>query len=113
MPGQFLEVERKTTPSGTPPSFETDRVKLKQTRFTATVQSKDVANNLFIVNNLPTLLSDAIGATQLEIRVQQRTKFEKVTGLAALNAADTVSIRAWLFKGTGTPFGVAKKVRKR
>jgi hypothetical protein len=113
MVGQTVEIDRKSTPTGTPPAVDTDRIKLKFTRFTATVQSVNAAGNQFVVNNLPGLFT-AQGITQLTIFTSPtRTNFNNLTNLAALAAGNTVSLRALIFQGGGTPFGVAKKVRKR
>lgn len=112
MVGQTVEVEKKSTPAGTPPAFDTDRVKLKDTRFRATVQSVDTANSKFTLNNLPALFA-ALGITSLDVNVTSQTRFEDVAGLSALAPGNTVSVRALLFKGAATPFMLAKKVRKR
>ncbi|HWQ02996.1 MAG TPA: DUF5666 domain-containing protein [Candidatus Nitrosotenuis sp.] len=113
MVGQTVEIERKNTPAGNPPVVDTDRVKLKFTRFTATVVSIDTVNNLLVVNNLPGLFA-AQGITQFTIRISpSRTNFNNVVNLAGLAATNTVGIRALIFKGSGVPFGVARKIRKR
>lgn len=112
--GQTVEIERKSTPTGTPPAMDTDRVKLKGTRLTATVQAVDTVNSQFTLNNLPGIFTSQVPAiTSLVVNTQAETKFEKVANLAALVAGNTVSVRALLFKGPGVPFMVAKKVRKR
>ena len=51
-----------------------------------------------------------------QVQTSAQTEFEGVTGFAALNLNDTVSVRGLLFKniGVGTlPPLVADKVRKR
>ena len=112
--GQRVEIERKSTPAGTPPAMDTDRVKLKGTRLTATVQSVDTANSQFTIDNLPGIFtSQTVPITSLVVQTQTETKFEKVANLAALAAGNTVSVRALLFKGPAVPFMIAKKVRKR
>jgi len=112
--GQTVEIERKSTPAGTPPAISTDRVKLKGTRLTANVQSVDTANSQFTINNLPGIFTSQNPAiTSLVVQTQTQTKFEKVANLAALVAGNTVSVRALLFNGPAGPFMVAKKVRKR
>jgi hypothetical protein len=113
MVGQMVEIKRRSAPSGTPPAVDTDRVKLKFSRFTATVVSVDVVNNQFVVNNLPGLLASQ-GITQLTIRVSpSRTNFNNVANLSGLATGNTVGVRALLFSGSGIPFGVAGKIRKR
>jgi hypothetical protein len=113
--GQTVEIERKSTPTAPPTiAIDTDRVKLKGTRLTANVQSVDTVNNQFTINNLPGIFtSQTTPITSLVVQTQTRTKFEKVTNLAALQAGNTVSVRALLFKGPTGPYMVAKKVRKR
>jgi hypothetical protein len=113
MVGQTVEIDRKSMPTGTPPAVDTDRVKLKFTRFTATVLSVNAAGNQIVVNNLPGLFT-AQGITQLTIFTSPtRTNFNNIANLGALAAGNTVSVRALIFQGGGTPFGVARKVRKR
>ncbi len=110
MPGQVVEVQRVAGPTGTPPTIDADEIKLKDTRFTATVQSVDAVNNRFVLSGVPGIL----GVATLEIRVQPGdTEFENVSGLSGLAAGNTVSVRGLLFKGAGTPFLIAKKVRRR
>ncbi len=112
--GQKVEVERKTAPSGAPPAFETDKVKLKRSSFTAKVKTKIDANT-FTVDNLPSLFGSATPAiTEVEVRTSAATRFQDVANVAALNTGDIVSLRGLLFKRAGsTPFMVAKRVRKR
>ncbi len=112
--GQSVEIERKSTPTGTPPAISTDRVKLKGTRLTADVQSVDTANSEFTITTLPGIFTSQNPAiTSLVVKTQTQTKFEKVANLAALAAGNRVSVRALLFNGPAGPFMVAKKVRKR
>ncbi len=110
MPGQVVEVERLTTPTGTPPTFDTGEIELKDSRLTGTVQSVTPANNSFVLSGVPSIL----GVTQLEIRVTPgETEFENVAGLSGLANGNIVSVRGLLFKGAGTPFLMAKRVRRR
>lgn len=117
MVGQTVQVERISGPTGMPPVIATDKVKLKGSRLTATVQSPpDLTNNLFFLTNLPSILTaQTPPVTQLEVRVTPgETDFKNVSGLSAIAAGDTVSVRGLLFKGmTGTPFMLAMRVRKR
>lgn len=108
-PGQVVEVQRVAGPTGTPPTIDADEIKLKDTRFTATVQSVSTANNSFVLSGVPGIL----GVATLEIRVQQETEFDNVSGLSGLANGNTVSVRGLLFKGAGTPFLIAKRVRRR
>ncbi len=113
--GQAVEVEIKSTPAGTPPSFDTDRVKLKDSRFTATIQSVDAANNRFTMNALPAIFTAQVPAvTQIDVLVSTGTEFSgTATNFASLAAGNTVSIRGLLFRTAGNPFVVGKKVRRR
>ena len=106
--GQTVEVRPVSGSSGT--SIVTDRVRLQTSQFTAKVKS--TSGSVFIVNNLPDLFTTA-GITEIEVRTSSQTEFDKVSGVGALIAGDTVSLRGLLFKTTGTRVLVAKKVRKR
>ncbi|MCL4523738.1 MAG: DUF5666 domain-containing protein [Acidobacteria bacterium] len=111
MVGQSVEIERKSTPTATqPPVIDTNQVKLKKSIFTAKVKSKLSNGTDFIVDNLPGLFT---GIAQIEVRTSTQTEFHNTTGVAALVAGDTVSLRGLLFKTLGDPVLVAKKVRKR
>jgi uncharacterized protein DUF4382/uncharacterized protein DUF5666 len=109
MVGQTVEVERKSTPIGTPPAIDTDQVKLKRTNFTAKVKAK-LNSTDFTVDNLPSLFA---GIAQIEVRTSSQTEFDNTTGVAALVVGDLVSLRGLLFKTLGDPVLIAKKVRKR
>lgn len=109
MVGQTVEVERKSTPTGTPPVIDTDKVKLKRSQFTAKVKAK-LNSTDFTVDNLPGLFA---GVAQIEVRTSSQTDFDNTTGVAALAVGDLVSLRGLLFKTLGDPVLVAKKVRKR
>lgn len=109
MVGQSVEIERKSTPTGTPPAIDTDKVKLKKSIFTAKVKAK-LNSTDFTVDNLPGIFT---GISQIEVRTSTQTEFSNTTGVAALVVGDTVSLRGLLFKTLGDPVLVAKKVRKR
>ncbi|MBI1750311.1 MAG: DUF4382 domain-containing protein [Acidobacteria bacterium] len=109
MVGQVVEIERKSTPTGTPPAIDTDKVKLKKSVFTAKVKAKLNATD-FTVDNLPGIFG---GISQIEVRTSTQTEFSNTTGVAPLAVGDKVSLRGLLFKTVGDPVLVAKKVRKR
>jgi hypothetical protein len=109
MVGQSVEIERKSTPTGTPPAVDTNKLKLKKSIFTAKVKAK-LNSTDFTVDNLPGIFT---GASQIEVRTSTLTEFRNTTGVAALVVGDTVSLRGLLFKTLGDPVLVAKKVRKR
>lgn len=107
--GQTVQVRRRSGSSGT--NINTDRVRLRRTRFTASVQTAGAQT--FQVNQLPALFT-ANGITSIEVRTSAETDFDNVSGAAALIAGDRVSLRGLLFRRTGgIPVLVAKKVRKR
>lgn len=106
--GQSVQVRRLGTSSGT--TVNTDRVRLRMSRFTATVASVAVPN--FIVNGLPSLFTSA-GVSQIQVQTSPQTEFEGVSGVSSLASGNTVSLRGLLFKTGADPVMVAKKVRKR
>ncbi len=110
MVGQVVEIRLLSGSSGT--NALTDRVTLKMGQLTAKVES--VGTNSFKVNNLPSLFTSASPAvTEINVVVTSQTEFENVSSVAALIAGDAVSVKGLLFKTTGIPEIVAKKVRKR
>jgi hypothetical protein len=109
MVGQSVEIERKSTPTGTPPAIDTNKLKLKKSIFTAKVKAK-LNSTDFTVDNLPGIFT---GIAQIEVRTSTLTEFSNTTGVATLMVGDTVSLRGLLFKTLGDPVLVAKKVRKR
>lgn len=117
MVGQRVEIERASGPTGTnPPMIDANEVELDDSRFTARVQSVDTVNSSFVVDQLPSLFQSQ-GITQITVRVTPgETEFEDVSGLSALNANDTVSLRGLLFRNvanTAMPILAAEKVRRR
>ena len=110
MPGQAVDV-RPATVSGTDPILvTTNRVRLRSSRFRATVQV--VVGDTFLVNNLPAIFT-AANITSIDVRTGAKTEFEGVTGVAGLSVGNLVSLRGLLFRTGGTPILVAGKVRKR
>jgi hypothetical protein len=110
MPGQSVDV-RPALVSGTDPIVvSTNRVRLRMSRFTATVLS--VTGDTFVVFNLPPLFAGA-GVTNIQVQTGTRTEFEGVSGVSGLSAGNIVSLRGLLFRAAGTPILVASKVRKR
>lgn len=108
MVGQGVQVRRLSTSSGT--NISTDRVRLRTSRFTATVASVTPPN--FNVNSLPSLFT-AAGVSQIQVQTSSQTEFEGVTGVSSLATGNTVSLRGLLFKSAPDPVLIAKKVRKR
>ncbi len=109
--GQNVQVRRRSTSAGT--TIDTDRIRLRTSRFTATVAGAPSGSN-FNVNGLPALFASATPAiSTIQVQTSSQTQFEGVNGVGSLVAGNTVSLRGLLFKTAGTPVLVAKKVRKR
>lgn len=107
MVGQEVQVRPTSDSSGV--SIVTDRVRLRTSRFSASVKS--VASSNFVVDSLPALFSPEV--TEIEVRTFAETDFDDVSGVTGLSAGDKVALRGLLFKRTGDiPVLVAKKVRK-
>ena len=114
LPGQTVQVRRGSSSSGT--AINTDRVRLRETRFTAKVAGAPAPPNFNIggTSGLPSLFT-AAGITQIQVQTQAATEFEGgITGVTGLADGNTVSLRGLLFKNTPlNPVLIAKKVRKR
>lgn len=114
-PGQTVQVRKRLMTGGPAPApitITTDRVRLRMTRFTATVSGAPVGND-FNVAGLPGLFT-AAGINQILVQTSPQTKFENVTGgVTGLPNGTTVSLRGLLFKSTPNPVLIADKVRKR
>ncbi len=109
--GQNVQVRRRSTSAGT--TIDTDRIRLRTSRFTATVASAPSGSS-FNVNGLPPLFASATPTiTTILVQTSSQTQFEGVNGIGSLVAGNTVSLRGLLFKAAGNPVLVAKKVRKR
>jgi hypothetical protein len=65
----------------------------------------------FAVNNLPALFTSN-GINQVQVVVSSGTEFEGVSGGSPLTTGNNIVLRGLLFKTTGDPILVAKKVRK-
>lgn len=114
MPGQTVQVRLLTMTGGPAPAaitVTTDRVRLRDTRFTATISGAPSGNN-FNVGGLPGLFI-AAGITQIQVQTSSQTNFENVSGVSSLADGSTVSLRGLLFISTPNPVLIADKVRKR
>src|SRR6266478_2644226 len=114
LPGQTVQVRKLTMTGGPAPAaitITTDRVRLRDTRFTATVSGAPTGSN-FNVGGLPGLFT-AEGVSQIQVQTSSQTNFENVSGVSGLADGSTVSLRGLLFKGTPNPVLIADKVRKR
>src|SRR6266853_2070074 len=114
LPGQTVQVRKLTMTGGPAPAaitITTDRVRLRDTRFTATVSGAPTGSN-FNVGGLPGLFT-AEGVSQIQVQTSPQTNFENVSGVNGLANGSTVSLRGLLFKNTPNPVLIADKVRKR
>ncbi len=114
MPGQTVEVRKRAMAGGPAPAaitITTDRVRLRDTRFTATVSGAPSGSN-FNVGGLPGLFT-AAGISQIQVQTSSQTNFDNVSGVSGLADGSTVSLRGLLFKSTPNPVLIADKVRKR
>jgi hypothetical protein len=114
LPGQTVQVRKRAMTGGPAPAaiiITTDRIRLRMTRFTATVSGAP-AGSMFNVGGLPALFTSA-GISQIQVQTSSQTKFENVSGVSGLADGATVSLRGLLFKSTPNPVLIADKVRKR
>jgi len=113
MPGQTVQVRKRAMTGGPAPAAittATDRVRLRDTRFTATVSGAPSGSN-FNVGGLPGLFT-AAGISQIQVQTSSQTNFDNVSGVSGLADGSTVSLRGLLFKSTPNPVLIADKVRK-
>jgi len=114
LPGQTVQVRNVTMTGGPAPAaitVTTDRVRLRDTRFTATVSGAP-SGSIFNVTSLPGLFT-AAGISQIQVQTSSQTNFENVSGVSGLADGSTVSLRGLLFISTPNPVLIADKVRKR
>lgn len=114
LPGQTVQVRNRSMTGGPAPaaiSVTTDRVRLRSTRFTASVSGAPTGST-FNVGGLPSLFI-AAGISQIQVQTSSQTNFENVNGVSGLADGSTVSLRGLLFKNAPNPVLIADKVRKR
>jgi len=114
LPGQTVQVRKVAMTGGPTPAaikVTTDRVRLRDTRFTATVSGAPSGSN-FNVGGLPGLFT-AAGISQIQVQTSSQTDFENISGVSGLADGSTVSLRGLLFLSTPNPVMIADKVRKR
>ena len=114
LPGQTVQVRKGAMTGGPAPAaitITTDRVRLRDTRFTATVSGAP-AGSSFNVGGLPSLFTSA-GVSQIQVQTSSQTNFENVSGVSGLADGSTVSLRGLLFRSTPNPVLIADRVRKR
>jgi hypothetical protein len=113
--GQTVQVHRVSGDGSTAAPLVTDRVRLQETRLTASVKAKLDANT-FSLDTTKLSFFTAVGVTEITVDASH-TSFEVVANVAALVVTpvpDTVSVRGWLFKqpSPSAPLLIASKVRK-
>jgi hypothetical protein len=106
--GQVVTARTQSAPFGTPPAVTSDRVRLKSGALTGRVKSILNATD-FVADSLPGNFPSA----QIQVRTNDQTGFQGVSGVAALNVRDKVSVSGFLLKTTGDPVLLAEGVRKR
>jgi Domain of unknown function (DUF5666)/Domain of unknown function (DUF4382) len=114
MPGQEVQIRSSSggNPTGSPITMTTNRVRLRETQFTATVSGAPVPPN-FTVSNLPGLFT-SMGVTSILVQTSSQTNFQGGTGLSSLADQNQVSLRGLLFNnGANPPTLIVDKVRKR
>jgi hypothetical protein len=117
LPGQTVQVRKRAMTGGPAPAaiaITTDRVRLRDTSFTATVSGAPSGNN-FNVGGLPGLFTSA-GISQIQVQTSSQTNFDNVSGVSGVSGladGSTVSLRGLLFRSTPNPVLIADKVRKR
>ena len=110
--GRGVRTEPLAAPSaGSPPQINVNHVRLMKAWFTAQGASKIDAST-FTVNNLPGMFAPA-GINAVKIVTSSGTEFENISGVAALNVGDTVSLRGPMFMASGNPTMIASKAQKR
>ncbi|HET9804987.1 MAG TPA: DUF5666 domain-containing protein, partial [Candidatus Acidoferrum sp.] len=114
LPGQTVQLRVRSTSGGPAPApitVATDRVRLRGTRFTATV-SGSVSGANFNVGGLPGIFTTN-GVNLIQVQTSSKTNFENASGITSLADGNTVSLRGLLFVGAPSPVLIADKVRKR
>jgi hypothetical protein len=114
IPGQSVQVRKRSMSGGPAPSpvnVITDRVRLVEARFTATVSGAVNGAN-FNVNNLPGIFA-AQGISMIQVQTSQQTNFENGSGVGSLTDGNMVSLRGLLFRNGSSAVLIADKVRRR
>lgn len=112
MVGQHVQIRPTASPSGTPLTVTTDRVRLRNSHLTARVAV--ISGASITLDTLPAVFTTASPAiTQIVALTSDKTEFEHVAGISGLAVGNTVSVRGLLFDTLGTPTLAASKIRKR
>lgn len=114
LPGQTVQVRKRAMTGGPAPAvimITTDRVRLRSTRFTATLSGGPMGSS-FNVAGLPGFFT-AAGVSQIQVQTSSQTQFENINGVSGLVNGSNVSLRGLLFISTPNPVLIADKVRMR
>ena len=106
MPGQQVQVRRNPSSTGT--SITADRVRLRSSRITGTIQS--IGSSLIQLSGLPSIFTSHSVA-----QIQIQTFFQTIvagtaTSFTTLGVGKTLSVRGPLFLHAGTPTLLVSKV---
>lgn len=107
--GQEVQIHPLSVGSG---AASTDRVRLRLSHVTGRISA--ISGATLTLDTLPAIFTSANPSiTNLDVATQSKTVFQNVSGLTGLKVGDTVSAGGPLFKTSGNPQMVAKRVRKR
>jgi Domain of unknown function (DUF4382) len=110
VPGQQVMIHVKTATSGTFLAVVTDRLVLRYTRTSATVDI--VGGNSFSIQNLPPFFGTFIGPPNVQT-FPGITTFDNAADITGISNGDTISFRAlYLNPNAANPAFLAAKVRK-
>jgi hypothetical protein len=114
LPGQTVQIQKRGMSGGPAPApitITAGRVRLRMTRFTATVSGAPTGST-FRVATLPGIFTSN-GISMIQVQTSSQTNFENVSGIGGLGDGSSVSLRGLLFESTPNPVLIADKVRKR
>ncbi|MGH9594454.1 MAG: hypothetical protein ACRD5L_15290, partial [Bryobacteraceae bacterium] len=107
MAGQEVQVKELSTSSGA--ALQADRVRLRSSRFTATVSS--IASPNFNLMGLPGLFTST-GTSVIQVQTSSSTEFAgSISTFSQLTTGKSVTLRGQLFRTGATPVLPAVKVR--
>jgi hypothetical protein len=108
--GQQVQVRRNPSSSGT--SINADRVRLRSSRITGTIQS--IGAPFIHVGGLPSIFnSHSVALIQVQTFFPQTIITGTANSFGTLGLSKSVSVRGPLFPSAGTPTLVASKVLQR
>jgi hypothetical protein len=107
--GQQVSVRRNSSSSGS--TIKADRIELRSTRLTATVQT--IGSGILTLSNLPSLFFGHGGITLIQAQTSSPTIFFEIgrtINISDIALSDIVSVRGPLFNVSGSRTLVASKV---